>query len=252
MPSSSATAYSTSPAIILLAIAIIIGVIIYFKSKKPILQKIILSVIPLAISVCIVIFVPTLKTNSNSTHSVDNNLTTTENSISQESQTIDSNETIPLSEWGFNNLSEMGNYLIRINGYDLNGDEPYVYFESRDKYDSPTSYLFENGYWFNCEISGDDSTGYTLQKEQLAGLYEVIDNDSIYWYGSNDSDSGSAYMIMERKTVPEKNLLVLEMGWDSDSVDWYIPYSLIDWEKGVCEYEKRGEYEYYYKLYLKR
>ena len=251
MSYSTTAAYSTSPMIILLAIAVIIGIIIYFKSKKTLCIKIILSLIPVVISLCIIVFIPKLQKGSTDCFNSNNDLNTTEETNFFQSETSSNNTTTPLSKWGFNNLSEMENYLIRINGYNLDGNNPYVYFESRTKYDSPTSYLFENGYWFNCEFSGDDTTGYTLKKRELAGLYSIIDNDSIYWYGSNDSDSGSSYMITERITALENNLVILEMGWDTDFTEWYIPYSLIDWEKGVCEYKQNGEYACYYKLYLK-
>ena len=144
--------------------------------------------------------------------------------------------TTSLSELGFYNLDEMGNILIDITGVELNCDDPYVYYE--DSY-SPEIIGFKDGYFYRYEIDEN----YNLIKRGVFGTYDIIDNDTLY-----RKDTGKSYMIYER--YAEDDVLVFIMEEPRKRFP-RIPYSMIDWDRGIQKYESSEGYEYGYKYYLK-
>lgn len=214
--------------------------------KKIIAMLLIFSIFTLSLTSC---------TSSQSSYSYDD-YEEQETEETTEEQTTYIPETTkastPVSEWGFYNLSDMDNLMIQITGYDLSCEDPYVYYSS----DLPFSQnLFQDGYWFTCDIVTENSKTNII-KDEFSGLYNIIDNDSIYWYGSNDSDSGSAWMITDRKTISScKDFVILVTSWGGERQEWYVPASLLDLDRGLFEYDELDSYgekfEYSYKIYLK-
>lgn len=163
------------------------------------------------------------------------------------------NPTTPVKEWGFYNLDEMDNILIEITGYNLSGDDPYVYFKSESKYYASSAIFrgLNGGYVYDYEIS----SAYELKKSAIVGQYNIVDNDtiSLYKYGNGKNYS---LIIDKRKTASSfNNFVVFEMLDNGQSEIWFIPYSLIDWDRGFVDYKDTRNIEtpeeLSYKLYLK-
>lgn len=122
------------------------------------------------------------------------------------------------SEWGFYNLEEMGNGIVEITAYNLSkpGNE-YVVVTGKMR-------QFENGYHFRKKIVEKDgkctlqATGHTPSK------YEIVNNDTFTY-----ENGYSSCTINERKTVSTRDDFVVF----SMIVTWYIPYNLIDWDRGM-------------------
>ncbi|MBE6756715.1 MAG: hypothetical protein E7555_09695 [Ruminococcaceae bacterium] len=144
--------------------------------------------------------------------------------------------TIPINEWGFNYMEEIGYGLVEITGFDLN--KGYVYHNS----DFGGHVIkFENGYYVRYKIDENNHMSVYDGGKQ----YNVINNDLLSVVG----ESG-VFSIDERKTYGNNFVIFAETsGYES----WYVPYSLIDWEKGISYYEPDNaeKHERCYKLYLK-
>ncbi len=132
---------------------------------------------------------------------------------------------VPVSEWGFNNLTSIGNSLIEIDEYNcMEGKDSYVVFNG-------SAVKFENGYRYHQEIQ----TRYgrcEFVNDGVPSDYNIVDNDNMK-YESNYC----YYSIKERKTVPNRDnfvVLVTKESRVSRSYErWFVPYSLIDWDRGV-------------------
>ncbi len=177
----------------------------------------------------------------------NNSQSNTQPSTSQQEKTTEaSNYTEPTSlprtpatELGFYHLDEMGYGIFGITGYSLSDREnPYVIFQSDY---GPAITEFENGFVIYHEI---DPQSYTINYKGKTYRYEIVNNDIF-----NVPGDGTC-TIEERKTVSDyPNFVVFVSG-----SRWYVPYSLIDWERGVEDYEDPDDdydYKYSFKLYLK-
>lgn len=147
----------------------------------------------------------------------------------------------PVSDWGFNNLSEMGNALVEITAYKLS--------DSNNAHVVATGAMikFENGYKLNW--------GFTVQSQKCVfgtanspESYKIVNNDNMVLNSGWDE-----FEINERKTVNsrEKFVVFVNKGgpWDLYKERWYIPYSLIDWERGAV-HNTTSDTEKSYLLYL--
>ena len=158
--------------------------------------------------------------------------------------------TTPVAEWGFYNLSEMGNCLIEIVGYSASGSSnDYVYVDlARNR-----TCKIENGYVTYYDFIDTDTMTINW-KVSNAKHCSIVNNDYIDLPG--EISDNSTIMIDERKTSPYRSdfVVFVDEGGINSSEHWYIPYSLIDWSRGVEPFEKEeddGSITTYYKLYLK-
>ena len=148
----------------------------------------------------------------------------------------------PASEWGFYDLDKMEYSLVCINSYNLSDkSNPYVTFTGR-------VYKFENGYKLNWNVSIENGKcifGSTGNPEK----YEIASNDSLVLNGGWDD-----LTIDERKTISSMpNFVVFVENTGPSSLYatyWYIPYSLIDWNRPI-EIDPDSENKNEYRLYLK-
>ena len=132
------------------------------------------------------------------------------------------------TEWGFYNLYEIGNCLISIDAYDLSaGSNSYVIADGRSMH-------FENGHIFGRRFSVEAGKA-KFGTSGDAYPYSVANNDAV-----SVSNGYKTYRISERKTKPGRDNFVCfvipegSAGFRYDS--WYVPYSLIDWERGAENY----------------
>lgn len=147
------------------------------------------------------------------------------------------------SEWGFYNLEEMGNALIRIYGYELTDPEnSYVMLDSKENNDA---YKFENGYIYEWYFDINDNT-CTFGIPTDPYFYNIIDNNNLTsnWYSLH---------IEERKTSSQRQNFVCFVDYKNPSLfrpdEWYVPYSLIDWDRAPVK-DEHSELGTIYKLYL--
>lgn len=150
--------------------------------------------------------------------------------------------TIPVSEWGFYNLDEMDNILIEITDYNFSADEPYVEFGKTETYSAyPDIYEFKNGNCYFYKIS--NINGHPdFVKDEFLGNYTINDNDtiSVYVYGD-----GGYFMIKKRQTFSSNSSdvtpVVFVVSDNGASEKLFVPISLIDIDKGICEYSYKTE-----------
>lgn len=149
-------------------------------------------------------------------------------------ETIDERHA-PIREWGFFDLEAIGNALIPIDGYSVSENglrEDYVIID-----DSTNAIKIENGYIYEWD--------FTIK--EAACVFENPSNPSMYTITNNDNiifeDGWNHISIEERETCARENFVVFisEKGLYSEE-EWYIPYSLIDWEKPVGNREIDGEW----------
>ena len=156
--------------------------------------------------------------------------------------------TTPVAEWGFYNLQEMGNCLVSIIGYNVSGSSnDYVYTQYQR---SNITCKFENGYLVYYDFI-DWNTLTINWKTINAFRCNIVNNDYVDTPTDNESIN-----IDERKTSPYRSdfVVFVDEGDSRTPKRWYIPYSLIDWSRGVEPFEKEeddGSITTYYKLYLK-
>ncbi len=145
------------------------------------------------------------------------------------------NQTTPISEWGFNNLYELGNGLVQISGYNL--EEGYVYYEG--EYEG-NIFKLENGYYiFQKVIIGENSLLPTYTTK-----YEVVNNDNFLLPGDGP-------FVVSKRDVVTNDFVILINENGGALTQWYVPYALIDWDKGIQSTDNGDEFKYSYKLYLK-
>lgn len=146
----------------------------------------------------------------------------------------------PVSEWGFYNLSQMGYALVEITSYNLsNSNNAYVVATG-------SIIKFENGYKLRWGFTVENNK-CVFSTANSPESYTIVNNDNLEL--SNGLDS---FGIHERKTVNSRDNFVVFVNeggaWDLYIDRWYIPYSLIDWERGVeCDTASDSEE---YILYL--
>ena len=161
----------------------------------------------------------------------------------------------PPSEWGFYNLEEMGNALIPIaGGIDLAGDSakrdilsPAENLENIEKgfvIVTGEFITFKNGYIFSSEIVYETGS-YSFSNPISPRAYQIIDNNILKL-------EYSTFSIPERKTFGS-DIVLLRKSTPMNTNGYYIPYSLIDWDRGVelnDDWYTGGEQAY--KLYIKQ
>lgn len=148
----------------------------------------------------------------------------------------------PATEWGFYNLYEIGNCLISIDSYDLS--------DANNSYIIATggSMNFENGYVFGRGLKIENGKA-KFGTSGDASPYSIVNNDVI-----SISNGYKSYRIGERKTASGRNNFVCfvvpkgAIGAFSYE-DWFVPYSLIDWDRGA-EYYTNSDGDKRIKLYL--
>ena len=132
------------------------------------------------------------------------------------------------SEWGFYNLEEMGNAIVRIHGYNLS-DANNSYVIIKDYGYSFRTEKFENGYIYNWYFRIEDGK-YKFNTPTDPYQYILVDNNNI------TSKSGLwKISFEERKTIDSRPNFVCFIDYNGDfsseSDVWYVPYSLIDWNR---------------------
>ncbi len=135
------------------------------------------------------------------------------------------------SELGFYDLEEMGNALVSITGYHLDPDgDSYVVADGRMQ-------KFENGYHMNWSFKVEDNK-YVFNIPTSPYSYEIVNNENLTTMGFDERLTVDGYDFV---------VFVVEGGPHNVYVDkWYVPFSMIDWDRPV-EY---GEDNYEYILYL--
>ena len=149
----------------------------------------------------------------------------------------------PPSEWGFYNLAEMGNALIQVCGGTgwadfINYEEGYIIVYG----DIMT---FKNGYIYSSEIV-DKNGSYSFTNLTNPRPYKIIDNNNIIINNTTN------FSIFERENFGTKDTVILKR--QDMFVQRYVPYSLIDWDRGI-ETIKESSYGFThvsYKLYIKQ
>lgn len=141
---------------------------------------------------------------------------------------------VPASEWGFENLSDMGNKMIKVLDYNVTGSgDDYVVINSN----KITGYLFEDGNRSGISADIDETTGEIDMSELDCGTfdyeYEIVDNDNL-----NLNNGYTGMNIQDRITSEYRdNFVIFEMytGGISgiDRSTKLIPYSLLDWNRGI-------------------
>ncbi len=212
----------------------------------------------LVLTVMLCTFTACSSDNSDNVNDINSaSVTEEQKSEINDGQNVDLTESVtevPLEEWGFEHLDLIQNGFVPITSYNLDTDEPYVEFEGS----YPNFEFLEYGTVFSGELEKDSQGNLYIEKGSWDASYTVSSNDVYNW--DEISDRG-VRVIEERIVVTEKNFLVFKMSFGSGTfVDYCIPYSLIDWERGFCDYaEYRGINEYgfegdikYFKLYIKQ
>lgn len=148
--------------------------------------------------------------------------------------------TSPVSEWGYNNLADMENAMVEITGYSVSK------WGGGDVIVTGTTYLFENGYLLTRNFPLQPGK-IAFENTDLVNKYTVVDNNNIDLGNGMDS-----HTIIERKTSEYNKNFVVFVVESQQRERWFIPYTLIDWEKGarLDPDWKLGE-EKEYMLYLK-
>ena len=215
----------------------IISLLIFFickEEKRTLLIIITVSIITIFTAFTIYNIIVEMNTSYESDSKTEQS--TTEENQNENNIIIENTTVIPISNWGFNNLYELGYGLVEITGYNL--EENYVYYAN--KYEG-NIFKLENGYYISQTINKTNKTlnnGYTT-------TYQVVNNDSILLPGDG------TFSIDNRKTIDDFIVFVSEN--DGYLIQNYVPFSLIDWDKGIDTYsdDTNENYEYSYKLYLK-
>lgn len=150
----------------------------------------------------------------------------------------------PPSQWGFYNLEEMDNALIQIVGG--TGWADYINFEEGYVIVYGDIMTFKNGYIYSSEIVNNDGS-YSFTNLTNPRLYKIIDNDNIIINNTNN------FSIFDRENFGTNDTVILKR--QDMFVQRYIPYSLIDWDRGI-ETVKASAFAWdskvYYKLYIKQ
>lgn len=177
---------------------------------------------------------------ANTTNYEENSTTTTTTSTQTTTTTTTSTTTtaaIPMSEWGFNNSNDWGNKLVKIVGNpDNKMDQSYKNFNDEyviisegsaywDFYPSTNQFVQGSFYFDNKQVS-------------MSSTYVVVSNDLI-----SAPSLGGAFNIDERIVVGD--IVIFRRGWE-----YYIPYEMLDIERGPEFYKEDGILDDY-KVYLK-
>ena len=137
---------------------------------------------------------------------------------------------VPAGEWGFENLSDMGNKMIKVLDYNVTGSgDDYVVVSSHIY-----GYLFEDGNRSAISTDIDETTGELDISELDSGSfeyeYEIVDNDNL-----NLNNGYTGMNIQDRITSEYRDDFVIFKiypGGMKDSAQ-FIPYSLLDWNRGI-------------------
>lgn len=145
----------------------------------------------------------------------------------------------PAPEWGFNYLYEMEYCLIEIISYNwTDQDNAYVIATGG-------CIRFENSYMLGQSFTVENNKckfGTTGNPKR----FSIVNNDNL------DINNGyDEFCISERYTISGRNNFVcfVKPGGLFDFEQWFVPYSLIDWDRGA-EVISSTEYEQEIKLYL--
>ena len=145
----------------------------------------------------------------------------------------------PAPEWGFNYLYEMEYCLVDITSYNLT--------DANNSYIVATGLCtrFENGYMVRQSFTVENGK-CVFGTSGNPKRYAVVNNDILDINNGYDS-----FCISERKTISGRNNFVcfVKPGGMFDFEQWFVPYSLIDWDRGA-EVISSTEYEQEIKLYL--
>lgn len=165
-----------------------------------------------------------------------------DNSYDYDDETYTEEETTrtPGAELGYYNMEEMGNALISIDGYNVSGDsDDYVWFYIGRKYDFNGDYCVVSEYDYE---KGDYS-------ETSAYEYDIASNNII-----DVQDDRLDFNIEDRKTTSKRpNFVCFVSSSYVDYFYWYVPYSLIDWDRGfekATREDENGKEKDIVKLYL--
>lgn len=150
------------------------------------------------------------------------------------------------SELGYNYFDDMGYSLVEITSYFVDR------FNHAESYVTVTgdTYLFDDGVLFSKDFEltpGRVNFGYAAYAEDT---YSISDNDNLILGG------GSSYhKIIERETYRYRDdfvAFVIEIRIRNTETKWFVPYSLIDWDRGISLSPKpANENVPEYILYLK-
>lgn len=232
--------YSGNSFVIIISVAVIISLILFFMSKRPMTQKIVISIIPIVISLCFVKLILLAKENSENSSDIPS---TNQNYESTQAETPipTEPETIPIGMWGFDNSYEWYNTLVEVKPT----TDGSLFFT-----DSEGDYVIVKegtGHWELYPSYGQIMMGsfYTdfIPKRVSAYTYTVLDNDTISIFGNGDS---GVLKITDR--IEEKNYVIFEI-LNGSSNEYYIPYKFIGTSKKPVFFQE-GNYYDYYKLYL--
>lgn len=154
------------------------------------------------------------------------------------------------SKWGFYNLEEMGNGLIRIVGYDMSDpDNAYVFTPANNYSNTYDAYKFDSDYLFDWTYSVNDGQ-VTFNTPTSPYAYTVVNNNSL----SVDSYNGTFTILKRMESKNMFNFVAFDceeegIGTIRSFNRWYVPYSVIDWERG-CEKGTDSNGEEILKLFV--
>ena len=223
------------------SIIFIFSLVVFFinnriNNKKLVIVNVVVAILFAIISTVIVV----VAENDNKHNDMVNKMIAEANEEVNKTETIDDNKNKPvssISNWGFNNLDEIGSGLVEITSYNL--EAGYVYYTADEEYNI---FKLENGFYITQVLNMDAKTLRTGYMSE----YEPVNNDSFYLPGDG------AFTIERREVISDDFVLFVDDNFGYFDT-FYVPYSLIDWERGFDVYESDGEedYNYTYKFYLK-
>lgn len=202
-----------------------------YERKDDISMK---KAVALLLCLCVLIVFPSCGKDEDEIEDTKRTAKTSENPIVTEPTTI----ATPMSQWGFNNIEEWGSGFLEITGYNLSGSDEFVFYCGDY---SMRTWTFENGYIVTHKVEDNEIMTYDAQQ------YYVVNNDTATIPGDG------TLTIDERKTVDDKEFMVFVEKRSANRERWYVPYSLIDWDRGFEPYQADDgyDYRYAYKFYLK-
>lgn len=132
----------------------------------------------------------------------------------------------PVMSWGFEFLSEMGNMLVDIN------EAPMITEEGAYIRTSGSALKFLDGYLYYQDLT-EQNGAYVFEDTRSPRVYEVANNDNILINGGSRS-----MRITERYPFGLENFVAfnVETKGFQTSESIYIPYSLLDFERGIWRY----------------
>lgn len=219
-------------------------------------KKLIICIL-LALSIILTTITACSKSNNN-----DENITgVTESTFSDNSTTTIPSTTmpsttqkysVPVSELGFYNMYEMGNYLVEIDGYEVTpstDEDDYVYVV----FSNSRTFQISNGYIQYYDPIDLDTLEVKLEFK-YAYPCEIVNNDYIDVPSRTSGSADGSKKISKRITseIRDDFVVLVDEGDLSRSEMWFIPISLIDVDRKAEKCVEDGENgkRTRYKLFL--